>query len=561
MIEINSRKIKLRQTILNGWRPCFWIIILGVIVLSPTLLFDYHYLDDNELIMDNMYNLENPTYIFQTFKEGIFRNAQGSDLYYRPLLATSFVINAQFNNDTLFFFHLTNIILHLIATCLLFVLLTKLKLRKWLAWLLAIIYVIHPIHLQAIAWLPGRNDTLLAIFLLAGFIFFLNFVKTNKNKWYVLFLLFYILSLFTKETAIMLPILCLLYLWLIQKDKIFSLRSWLVAIPYLLITVPWLFLRSAVLAEQIGDNYNVIESLLANFPAIIPFIGKIVFPINLSVLPILADMPMIYGIVTIIGIVILLYFSPDKKWGHIIFGLAWLVLLLLPSFIRPLSSLADFAEHRMYIPIIGFIIVLSQIKISVNNKKTFSTIFTILVIVVSILFIVKNVTHAQVYKNKITFWSNAVQYSPNSSFNRNNLGAMYYLDGKYNLAEQEWLIAKKLNPNEPLTHNNLGLIYARRGQLELAEAEYKQELAINPNYDNAHFNLGLLYFSQGNQAEAIRLWQKTIELNPDYFDAYNNLAIYHYQQGDIEQAKYYLNQILERGGSLDPEYVNLLENQ
>ncbi|MFH1668159.1 MAG: tetratricopeptide repeat protein, partial [Candidatus Komeilibacteria bacterium] len=172
----------------------------------------------------------------------------------------------------------------------------------------------------------------------------------------------------------------------------------------------------------------------------------------------------------------------------------------------------------------------------------------IISLIVIIIFATINITHAKNYKNKITFWSNAVVNSPSSSFNRNNLGAMYYLDGEYEKALRESEKTLELNPNEPLAHNNIGVIYEKLEQYAAAEQAYLNELQINPYYDITYFNLGLLYARMGNNAEATKYWHKTIELNPKHFKAYLKLAEYYLLNDDQETANQLLEEVVRRGG-------------
>ncbi|PJC01849.1 MAG: hypothetical protein CO073_02575 [Candidatus Komeilibacteria bacterium CG_4_9_14_0_8_um_filter_36_9] len=534
----------------SWWRPLLWIVIIGFLIYTPTLFCDYHYLDDNVLIKDNFYKIANLSYIPQAFLDGAFHDPHGAELYYRPLLTISFIIDAQFGQDSLFFFHLTDILLHLLTACLIYLILIKLKLSQKLAALFTLLFTVHPINLQAIAWLPGRNDPLMAIFIMAGFLFFLHWLESNKYKWYWWFLGFYAISLFTKETAIVFPFLCLAFLFLVKREKLFTKKYWLIGIPYILITIPWLFLRSAMIDSTMSENYNIWQSLSENAPAIIPYIGKIIFPFNLSVFPYLADMPMIYGLIAITGTIALLIYSKKTNWRYVLFGFAWFLLFLLPSFIRPLSSLADFSEHRVYTSLLGFILILWQIRIPIPKNINWKLTSTSISLFIIILFSAINITHAKVYQDKITFWSDAVVNSPSSSFNRNNLGAMYYLDGNYEKALRQWEKTLEINPSEPLTHNNIGLIYEKLGRYAAAEQAYFAELQINPYYDNVHFNLGLLYAKTGNNEQAAQYWHKTIELNPNYFDAYLNLAHYYQLQNNQEMVDQLLEEFVLRGGTL-----------
>ena len=225
------------------------------------------------------------------------------------------------------------------------------------------------------------------------------------------------------------------------------------------------------------------------------------------------DTAFVYGAVAVILLAVIA--SPRRGRSNLlIFGAAWFFIFLLPSFIMPNPGIAaDFLEHRLYLPMVGFLVILSEIF---KPKKIPILGIIALAAFSAIIFI-----HCGAFKDRMSFWKNAAVNSPHSPLARRNLGAMYYLDGHLAEAEVEYKKALELNPNEPMAHNNLGLIYAKRGEFAEAEAEYKKELAINPLYDDALFNYGLFLDRAGRKEEAKRLWECSLEVNPDYKDLKN----------------------------------------
>jgi tetratricopeptide (TPR) repeat protein len=261
---------------------------------------------------------------------------------------------------------------------------------------------------------------------------------------------------------------------------------------------------------------EMIKSVWLNLPAVIQFLGKIFFPFNLSVLPIMQDTTFVYGIIAAILLFLLIFFTKNKRWNFILLGFGWFLAFLLPSFIRPNSALvADFIEHRLYVPIIGIFIILLETDFirKIDFKKRSAQIAIGFLI---ILFCIITLVHSRSFVNRMTFWENAAQNSPHYPLAHRNLGAMEYLNGDLINAEKEYKIALELNPLEEMAHNNLGLIYANENKYAEAEDEYKKEIAINPYYDDVYYNLGLLYWQEKKYDDAIADWKKTLELNPNY---------------------------------------------
>ena len=125
---------------LDNLKPFFWIVGIGFLLYLPTLFFNFSYLDDNNLILDNQYFLSNPANIFQSFLTDVFHIFNHSAFYYRPLLTISFIFDYQIGGVSPFIYHFTNIILHLVAASLVFVFFTKLNYKKNISFLFSIIF-------------------------------------------------------------------------------------------------------------------------------------------------------------------------------------------------------------------------------------------------------------------------------------------------------------------------------------------------------------------------------------------------------------------------------------
>jgi tetratricopeptide (TPR) repeat protein len=542
---------------LSRWHPYAWLILVGFLLYAKTLFFNFTYLDDNRLILDNFYVLKSLGNIFHLFAEDVFLSTNNA--YYRPLLNASLMLEAQLGGTSPFIYHLGNLLLHLTASCSVYLFFKKLRYSAKVAFIFSLIVAVHPVLTQAVAWIPGRNDTLLTIFVLVAFILFIDFLTTKKLAFAVGHIFFFLLALFTKELALLLPFLAIVYLLFINKkqlsinEKVAFIFSWSVAM------LTWLLLRSLAFKHPLPmTGLDLAKSLVQNSPAGLLYLGKIIFPINLTVLPILKDSNLIYGLITTILLTICFVFTKQKRDNFMVFGLAWFLFFLFPSFLRPNPEVpADFIDHRIYLPFIGFFIALIEIN-PLKHLLATNRLLNVLGIFIIFVLMVVSFKHSDVFKNRLTFWQNAVSYSPHYPLTHRNLGAMYYLDNKFDEAEREYQRALELNPQEPMAHNNLGLIYVNWGRLDKAEEEYQKEITINPEYDDAYFNLGLLYEKTNRPEEAVKNWQKTISLNPNYLYAYNLLALYYYRQGNLALAKTYAYEVINRGGQLLPDVAELL---
>lgn len=537
--KISSKELPLEESILSkvfleSWRPFFWIALLISLVYGATLFYNIVYLDDNVLVTGQYQFNKSLSNIPQAFKEDIFRTPHSGGTFYRPIERLSFMLDAQFGERAVIFMsHFSNILLHILAICLLFCFLIKLNLKKGLAFLFVLIFGIHPLTAQTVAFISGRNDALLAIVVFPSLVFFINFLETQKKKYLVWHSVFFALALLTKETAIVLPTIYTVYLlifagWkkIIENYKIYLKigASWTgIAVIYFLI-------RMSVLRDFIGNaDYNIFLSIYKNLPSLISAIGKIFLPFNLSVFPVMKDMTLSYGIISLISLGLWFFFSEKRNLKLIIFGFSWFFIFILLTLVKPVGVVPEFSENRIYLPMFGFIFVILGLgwikfpaiikkkidyKIDYGFNKEKIILFTSLLVI--LIFSSVTIYRNQYYKDRLSFWKNAVETSPSFAFNHNNLGAMEYLDGNMNNAEKEYRKALELNPKEPMAHNNLGLVYVNQNKPAEAENEYKKEIEINPNYDNVYYNLGLLYWQENKQAEAIAAWKNAWKINPNF---------------------------------------------
>ena len=528
--------------------PYLTIISLGFLVYAKTLFFNYTYLDDNVLILDNYQFLKSLSFIPQSFITEVFHSPHAGAAYYRPLLTISFILDAQVGGINPFIYHLSNLLIHLTATSLLYLLLTKLSSSKnqLFSLLLSLIFLTHPALSHAVACIPVINDSLLALFVLFSFINLLNYTQKNQLSSYFYHLIFFSLALFTKESALLIPFLFAFYTFFITKPKLKTNPQQLLILGWILIPLPWLLLRKIALSQN-PTHYplsTIIQSILKNLPALVQFIGKTFLPFNLSVLPTIQDTTFTYGIISTILLLILLLIpllpknkSTRKKTLLItLFGMGWFLGFLLPSFVRPsLVYTADFIEHRLYLPLIGLLLIFSQTYQEKINLDKIKPLLTLIFVLIISLFTIINLNHTHVFKNRLSFWQNATLNSPHHPLAHRNLGAMYYLDNQPDKAKPEFEKALQLNSQEHMAHNNIGLIYLDKEQYQRAEQEFFQELEINPISDLAHFNLGLLYYQTNQKTKAEEYWLKTLTINPNHLSAYQNLTVLYQETNQTEK--------------------------
>ena len=548
---------RLENVFLEKWRPYFWILLIGTLVYIQVLSFNYIPLDDRLLIVDNHDFLSNLGNIFQAFKQDFFKIAgqqESSKIYYRPIVTLSLMIDAKIGGVSPFMYHLSNLIFHLLASCLLFVFLKKLDYTKNLALLFSLVFAVHPGLTQAVAWVLGRNDTLMTIFVLAAFISLFNL---KKNKWlhYFLHLLFFTLALFTKESAVAVIFLLAFYVLFLDKEKkihfnrIFLFGGWTI------ITISWFLIRNLAVESQKITVIDFLKNSILNFPVVIKYLGKIIFPFNLSGFPTVRDTTFTFGIIALALVILVLVFTKKKRYNFIFFGVSWFVLFLIPSFIA-ISIFPSLFEHRVYLPVIGIFIFLLETDLLKNIHKKRLLLKVGLPVILILSFAAFQ--HSRSFKNDFNFWKNVTGSSPHLALGHSYMGEQYLSRGLTDKAVSEYKQAVALNPSQRGAHNTLGVIYGSRQMYGEAEKEFKAELSYHPEAVDAMVNLAQLYFIRQKFKESEDLLKRSIQINPDYVKGYEALAIYYYNRGKFAEARYYVEQLRKRGVKVRAELLKAL---
>lgn len=489
--------------------PLILIISIGFLLYARTLSFEYTNFDDNSLIQENQDYIKDISNIGDAFKRTVFLT--GSDVFYRPLETVWFILNAQVGGADLFIYHLSSMLLHFLAVYLIFLLLKRLSNSEETSLLLSLFFLVHPLFGQAVAWVPGVVDVLATVFSVAAFIFFLEFIDSQKRKHFVLHLFFFTLALYTKEISVGIIVICICYLHFIKKEILVSYNKKVFLAGWLSVFAVWFMMRDSALQGQ--DQKNIFEMLLSipgNLPAFIQYMGKILLPFNLSVMPVIGDTTFAWGAIAILLSAGALYFSKEKRNAWVIFSLVWIVIFLLPTFIQTSAFRVHQAyEHRMYLPMLGFLFLAAETD-WVKRFSTDSVLSRGVSAGVILFFFIVSFIHIKTFASTKSFLENAVKTSPGSSLAHRNMGIYYQDNNLLKEASEEYLKSLELNPREKDLHNNLGVIYDSWGKKDLAEKEYLTEVSLNPGNSQALHNLGVLCAARDEHAKAETYFKRSL---------------------------------------------------
>jgi Flp pilus assembly protein TadD len=585
MLEVNQ---KIKNLI---FQPFYLIIIAGVIVYGRALFYGYTF-DDGQLIIQNQQHLVGWRNVANAF---IFNPYWKTDLtFYRPVLTLSFMLDHLIGSVNPLIYHLSNLIYHLISCCLLYAALLCLGSDRNRAVLWGVIFAVHPVLSQAVAWIPGRNDTLLTMFSLSAFISLIKFAKTNDIKLLVGHVLFYVLALLTKETAILLPVLFIIFWFWLAGRSVKSGHTAILVIGWFTLSLAYLLLRAQIFGFQKTQFYSIQDCLTG----LMSYYGKCLFPFNLSVMPVNTDINIYYGLGAILLTVILFACGKIRDMRLFVFGLIWTLIFILPAFIA-VTDFPNFMEQRIYLPATGIALYFDQLEFRIKEKKYLPLAEKAAVLMVVLVFGCVNIKHNGVFSDASRFWKNAAMTSPRSYFVHYMLGQVYLSQNDQMKAEQEFNRTLSLNKNAKWAYDKLANIYEKRKLYAQAEKMYSEVLNKYPDDPILHNNYGSFYINQGlwDKAEEELLKAETYiaqsTKETDIISINYNMALVDYanmkyvmsrdrllkistlpssdhrisellsstylQLGEIELARKYYKQAVALGLSIDPEAVKALK--
>ena len=538
------------------WVSVVLIIILGLAVYGNSLPGKFVW-DDNNLVKNNSYitGWSNTAKIFTT---DITAGGGRESCFYRPLQILTYMVDYSFWKLDPKGYHLNNILLHIFAALAILWLVTILYNNWFLSLTTSILFVVYPIHTEAVTYISGRADPLALLFMLLCFIFYIKRASSKSRLLYILMLSSYILALLSRESSLILPVLLLLYHY--------TFRQGIKAIdffPISAIALIYILLRLTFLRYLLPHTYistTLIERIPGFFVAITSYTILLFLPFNLHMeygnqLFHFTDFRAIIG-VAILSSLLFYAFRQRRTRQLAFFSICWLFITLLPaSNLYPIN--AYMAEHWLYLPSIGFFLLLTNGLNHIYRKKEFRTFTIILFMGLVIFYSCLTVRQNTYWREPIAFYERTLRYASHSSRMYNVVGFAYYTIKKNEKAVSLYKKAIEIDPSYAKAYNNLGVAYYAINKHEEAIAAYRKAIENEPENARAHNNLGVAYYATSRNEEAISSYKKAIEINPNFAEAYNNLGRAYYAINKNKEAIAAYNRAIEINPNYAAPYNNL----
>ncbi|MCB9771760.1 MAG: tetratricopeptide repeat protein [Candidatus Omnitrophica bacterium] len=460
---------------------------------------------------------------------------------YVPLTTLSFAVEYHFFKYNPFVYHLNNLLLHLAVTSLIFYFALQIGLPLRAAFIGGLLFGIHPMHVESVAWVTERKDVLYSFFYMLAVCFYWQYLSSRKIILYIATIGFGVLSILAKSMALSLPLIFLVCDW--YKKRQFDKWMILDKIPHFLYIIPIAMLTYLLNARN--PIQNVYEAILFWVWCFAFYLQKFVWPVDLVLF---TQFPKPFTI-----------FNPEFAFSFLITISLGFVLwhfrrntLLIFSFLFYLVSifflfrfddikyLPPTSNRFMYLPSVGFCFLfgywIDLIFKKVANKKKWETAIIIFLIFIALMLCGKTFAQTKIWSANIPFWSHELKYYPTNAMALVNRGEAYKDAGKYQLAFADFNKAVEVDPDYAEGYNSRGQMLGMSGKLDEALQDFLKTLELKPNFDETYNNIGIIYAMKNDMPQAASYFQKALAMDPQNAEALYNLGNFHFLNGEYDQS-------------------------
>ena len=557
------------------------VLILVFVAYLDTLWFQF-VLDDKYLIVENTW-LRSWHYLPRYFTSDIwaYRHPLVAGNFYRPLFLILFRVQYLLFGLHTGLWHLSTVLAHVGVTALYYFMASRLLKDRVAGLFAAVIFGLYPVHVEAVAWVTGITESLVALLMIASFLCYLRkrSGELHARRYLVGSLLFYVLALLSKEMAIVLPAI------IFGSELIWNLpgkgpgkprlvrtvgRAFAVSLPYLVITGAYLPLRMRALRgfqnPRIAHSF---ASVALTWPSVLWFyIRHLLWPVGLSsaygmdyVTHPGATNFWIPGLLVLVAVVGLWYGAAHSKEFAV--AALWLILPLLPALNLWVLMEGHFvADRYLHLPALGFGMIvawgLRRVRMGSATLLGQPAIQVAMVVVLGTAFAVRIPEETAYFTDRNSFYTHLAAMEPQSEGGKVNLAALmaeyghldaaiqtyaeirqahpddsganynlgyaYYLQGNASDADRYLRRAAELDQTHPESFFYLGLAKLKLGDVDGAATVIQHAIFIRPDGDHYHFALGVVYRLQGKLPAALAEFRREIELDPENASARQQAA-------------------------------------
>ncbi len=523
------------------------LFFLTLIAYYPSIHCDFTNWDDEVYVVSNtmMWKFDGST-ISRIFSESVSSN-------YHPITMLSLVLNYQFFGPEAFSFHVVNLIFHILNVLLVFYFFYFFSNKRLeVAFIVAFVFGIHPMHVESVTWISERKDVLYGFFFFLGMISYLRYSRRGEKLMYALTILFFVLSVLSKAMAVVFPLVLLLIDYWENKD----LRKQIVnKIPFFALSL--FFGVLAFYIQQQGGAVGKIETftflqrtMFAGY-GFIMYIQKLFIPIGLTTFypyPMLdanGYIPTFYYFAPILTAIILaagVFFGRKNKWLAFGIGFYFFTVVLVLQFIS--VGQVVMSERYTYLPYIGLGFILAGgFSYLYRNEQISQAVKYGAGLVLGLVFAwwaYGTYERTKVWQNSETLWTDVI-----NKYNKSpqQVGLAYKNRGNYRgkngrpkEALEDLNLAVQFLPGDAGALQSLGNTYAGMGQSQQALEQYNRAIAADPAFSSVYLNRAITYSILKNYEGAFGDYEKALSMGESRQNILTNRGYAFLEAGKIQEA-------------------------
>lgn len=514
------------------------VIVITAVVLSPVINNKFVW-DDAEYIVRN-----------ETLKKPL---SEAIPFYfdtnyfvgnYHPLTMIGFLLEYKTANLNPALYHNTNLLIHLLNVSLAFIFAFLLSRRNiWIASTVALLFGIHPMHVESVAWISQFKDVLFGFFYLLGLVVYLIYLdRQNWHKWifYLLCLILFVLSLLSKPAAVTFPLSLMVIDF--YRERKFNIASVLEKIPFFVGSVLLGLITIKAQGSAVGnfEDYTLLERIMLSSYALFSYLINLFFPIHLSALhpfPFRTDgnFPWIYRIAPL-GLIPLFYLLyRSSAIGRItLFGFMFFFfnIALVLQFVTVGNAL--YSERYTYIPYLGLYfsiaIIIDQLIKKYGSFQWVKPLVTACAVFILIAFSGISYSRTKVWKTDKSLWTDVSKKYPLCAIAHYNLGTYFFKEEKNDpLALISYNNTISVDTTQIKAYVNRGIIFTRMREMEKAESDFAHAIRLDSNFAETYKNLGILHSTLGKYEKSISDYTNYLRILPISPDIYYGRGMTYYQ--------------------------------
>ena len=525
--------------------PLLIALAVTIIAFIPSLFNDFVTWDDDVNILKNP-NLQ--VFDWRSIK-GIFTDTVIGN--YNPLAILSLAIEKAIFGLNATVIHIDNLLLHLVCVCFTYKIGIKLHLSPIAAGLIALLFGIHPMRVESVAWVTERKDVLYGAFYFAAIYTYLLYTQSDKKQkgyfWATIGL--FALALLSKIQAVSLPLSLLTIDYFLKRKLNFKLI--LEKAPYFLMSLAIgilgiLFLSTEGSLEQVTD-YSLWERLLVGGYTYLVYLAKFIFPYKMSPL---YPYPSVIGWHFYVGTALLLplfaglFYAFKQQKSALLFGFAFFTFNILFMLQILGAGQAFLADRFTYVPYFGlFFIIGFYYQEFIQQKPKIKRGLTIGLGTYLLVFAVMTWQQNKIWKNGETLWTHVLKYYNKIDTPYSNRAQYYRDQGNINEALADYNKAIEVKPKKGSTYNSRGKTYFDLGGaqndrtlVQKAIEDYTKGIELEPELGELYANRGAALGYLGKTQQALADLNKAIELEPNKQGGYANRSLLYMQNSNYELA-------------------------